>query len=123
MKEDHRKMLFISYVEFLIRNNIEGLHYYKFGKKNREEDYVLVSHLLEENPKYGKIWEKQLYKKIHDAIGRDPESYWILELFTGKKYKSSFTNNIGEKEKYQKQFIQTLQNPNLAQPFINQITH
>jgi hypothetical protein len=123
MKEDSRKMLFISYVEFLIRNNIEGLHYYKIGKKNREEDYVLVSHLLEENPKYGKMWEKQLYKKIHQAIERNLESYWILEVFTGKTYKGSITNNIEEKEKYQKQFIQTLQNPNLAQPFINQITH
>lgn len=124
IKEDRRKLLFISYLEFLIRNHIRDLHYYKIRKGDREDDYILVSHLLEENPKYGKMWEKQLYKKIYGVIGSNPESYWILEVFTGKTYKGSSSNRLNEeKEKYQNQFIQTLKNPELAEPFFQQIIH
>ncbi len=123
MKEDRRKLLFISYVEFLIRNHLEGLHYFKIGKKNREDDYVLVSYLIKENSKYVKVWEKQLYKKIDQMIGKNPESYWILELFTGKKYKGSSDTSEEEKEKYQKEFIQKLHDPTFSETFIQQITH
>lgn len=123
MKEDRRKLLFISYVEFLIRNHIEGLHYFKIGKKNREDDYVLVSYLIKEGSKYSKLWEKQLYKKIYQMIGKNPESYWILEVFTGKKYKGSSEKSEEEKDKYQKEFIQRLHDPTYSETFIQQITH
>ncbi len=124
LSPQRRSSLFRSYIEFMVRNHVKDMHYFSLenGEKSRNEDYVLVSYLLE-NPKYQKMWEKKLFTRIHEVIQSNPESYWILEIFTGKKYKASANSNQQQRETYQTKFLQTLQNPNSSKSFFQSILH